>query len=156
VQRLEFEREMRKEGYRKKPVGLAPGRQAQWVREMARLNRRIDFLRRDPRLTAIDLRIEPNPKALKAFERDVLNDPDALRGLLEFEAEMRKLGCPTIILWAPLLGAPLLFAVGQDDCYTQRLRGGSRSRAVMQWAPTPVGLGLMPLVPPDWPPPERQ
>jgi hypothetical protein len=25
VQRLEFEREMRKEGYRKKPVGLSPG-----------------------------------------------------------------------------------------------------------------------------------
>jgi hypothetical protein len=153
AQRAEFELAKRQVAYRKTRHRLAQAQRAKREQVIADWQRTIHLLRRDPRLCAMDLQIPASPAALATFEHDILGDPEALRALLAFASDVRGLGCPTVLL---LVADPpaehTLCAIGEHYSYSQPLRGGWRSDCTMQWAPTPVGLGLMPLRPPDWPP----
>jgi hypothetical protein len=165
AQRAEFELRKREVAYQKLRARRTPAQWTEWERGIAGWKNRVQLLRRDPRLCAMDLRIPASPAALATFERDILDDREALRCLLEFEAEMRGLGCPTILLLVAN-GPPAVMAIGGRDSYSQPLRGGWRSHCAMQRVPIPVGFELVVEVynvaapnwadlscAPDWPPP---
>jgi hypothetical protein len=155
ARRVEFELEKRQVAYRNKRHRLPPARGAKREQEIADFQRTIHLLRRDSRLCAIGFQIPPGRAGLATLERDILSDPAALQALLAFEAEMRAVGCPTLLLWvADPPAEHTLCAIGEHHSYSQPVRGGRRSHCAMHWAPTPTGLGLMPLRPPDWPPPQ--
>jgi hypothetical protein len=102
-------------------------------------------LRRDPRLCGIDVPTAASPSALEMLEQGILDSPTACRACLSLrpDAEARLPGERSIGTG----GCVFVCAFGERDSYFQCLGGGSRVHTFMRWAPTPVGLGLMPLAP---------
>ena len=142
----EFELEKQLEAHRKKSARLKGKKWPEWEQEIARWEKLVKLLRHDKRLASIQ--VTPSPGAFETLKRDVLGDAETLQGLLEFEAEMRGLGCPSIHLTGtdgpPAI--PHLSAFGENDSYFRALRGsgGRGSHSVVPWTPVPACFSFMP------------